>query len=63
LRQRPRPEVDRQLLRDQKLEILHEHNTEFDQDGNWRLRINSSGDLVLEVRSSGTWTIKDTWLA
>ncbi|MFW6126128.1 MAG: hypothetical protein ACOC58_03395, partial [Chloroflexota bacterium] len=49
------------LLREQKFEIVAEGNTRFDQDGNWRLVINSNGDLDLERRESGSWTTKATW--
>jgi hypothetical protein len=41
-----RPDEKRTLqkiLREQKLEIIAEGNTGFDQDGNWRLIIDSSG--------------------
>ncbi|MEA3374931.1 MAG: hypothetical protein U9R72_01835 [Chloroflexota bacterium] len=62
--QLPSPDEKRtlqKLLREQKLEIVAEGNTDFDQDGNWRLVINSSGDLDLERRESGSWTNKATW--
>ena len=49
------------LLQDQKLEIVAEGNTGFDQDGNWRLVIDSGGNLDLEKRVSGSWVNKDTW--
>ena len=46
----------RNLVTNAKLEIVADGNTQFDQDGNWRLRIDSSGHLVIEVRDSGSWT-------
>ena len=49
------------LLQSQELEIIASGNTAFDQDDNWRLRINSSGNLVLEKRESGSWINKHTW--
>lgn len=49
------------LLQSQELEIIASGNTAFDEDDNWRLRIDSSGDLVLEKRESGSWVNKKTW--
>lgn len=49
------------LLQDQKLEFIAEGNTDFDQDDNWRIMIDSSGDLVIEQRESGSWVTKATW--
>jgi hypothetical protein len=60
----PSPDEKRTLqkiLREQKLEIIAEGNTGFDQDGNWRFVIDASGNLNLERRGSGIWTTKDTW--
>jgi hypothetical protein len=60
----PSPDEKRtlqKLLREQKLEIVAEGNTDFDQDGNWRLVIDSGGNLDLEKRESGTWTTKAPW--
>lgn len=44
------------LLRvnDNKVEITPEGN-EVNQDGNWRFFIDSSGDLIIQKRVSGTW--------
>lgn len=53
----------RNLLANAELELVAPGNSGFDQDGNWRIRIDASGDLLLEVRSSGSWTQKDQWLA
>lgn len=50
----------RNLVDNAELELVAADNTAFDQDGNWRLRINGS-DLVIEVRSSGSWVQKDIW--
>ncbi|MFW6082642.1 MAG: hypothetical protein ACOC8C_01165, partial [Chloroflexota bacterium] len=47
--------------RQQKLEIVAEGNTGFDQDGNWRFVIDSSGNLDLDKRESGSWVNKHTW--
>ena len=38
-----------------ELEMVSSGNAGFDQDGNWRIRIDSAGDLVIEVRQSGAW--------
>jgi hypothetical protein len=46
-----------------ELELVADDNTGFDQDGNWRIRIDSSGDLVIEVRDSGSWTQQASWSA
>ena len=45
----------RNLLDNAELEFIQDDNTGFDQDGNWRIRIDSSGDLVIEVRMAGSW--------
>ena len=45
----------RNLLDNAELEFVQDDNTGFDQDGNWRIRIDSSGDLVIEVRTAGSW--------
>jgi hypothetical protein len=60
----PTPDEKRTLQkisREQKLEIIAEGNTGFDQDGNWRLVIDAGGNLDLEKRESGSWIAKDTW--
>jgi hypothetical protein len=46
----------RNVVKNAELELVADDNTGFDQDGNWRIRIDSSGDLVIEVRDSGSWT-------
>lgn len=43
-------------VNDQKLEIVADGNSDKDEDGNWRLFIDSSGDLIIQKRVSGTWT-------
>jgi hypothetical protein len=53
----------RNLVENAELELLAPGNTAFDQDGNWRIRIDPSGHLVIEVRSSGTWTQQAQWTA
>ncbi len=45
----------RNIVDNAELELVKDGNTAFDQDGNWRIRINSTGDLVIEVRDSGSW--------
>jgi hypothetical protein len=60
----PTPDEKRTLQkisRDQKLEIIAEGNTGFDQDGNWRLVIDAAGNLDLDKREAGSWVNKDTW--
>ena len=49
------------VVREQKLEIIADGNTGFDQDGNWRFVIDSGGNLDLDKRVSGSWVNKDTW--
>lgn len=46
------------LLVNAELELVASGNTSFDQDGNWRIRIDSAGDLVIEVRDSGSWVVE-----
>ncbi len=41
-------------VNDEKLEIIASGESDKDQDGNWRIR-ETSGDLVIEKRVSGTW--------
>ena len=36
-------------------ELIHPSNSTNGQDGNWRLRVNSTGYLVTERRESGSW--------
>jgi len=60
----PTPDEKRtlqKLLQDQKLEIIAEGNTDFDQDDNWRFVIDAAGNLDLEKRVGGSWVNKDTW--
>ncbi|KKL11191.1 hypothetical protein LCGC14_2548290 [marine sediment metagenome] len=42
-------------INDQKLEIIADGNTDKNENGNWRIS-ESSGDLIIEKRVSGTWT-------
>jgi hypothetical protein len=53
----------RNLLRNAEIELVADGNSGFDQDGNWRIRIDSSGDLVMEARDSGAWVTQATWSA
>jgi hypothetical protein len=41
-------------VNDQKVEIIADGNSDKDQNGNWRIS-ESSGDLVIEKRISGSW--------
>lgn len=43
-------------INDQKLEIIADGNSDKDEDGNWRFFVDSSGDLIIQKRVSGTWT-------
>jgi hypothetical protein len=43
------------------LKLVAEGNASFDHDGNWRIRIDSNGDLVIEVRESGAWVHEAKW--
>jgi len=45
----------RNVVDNAELELVADGNAGFDEDGNWRLRIDNSGDLVIEVRDSGSW--------
>jgi hypothetical protein len=51
----------RNLVRNAELELVADGNTGFDQDGNWRIRIDGSGELVIEVRDSGSWVQQAAW--
>lgn len=42
-------------VNDQKFEFVADGNKDKDEDGNWRI-VESSGDLVIQKRISGTWT-------
>ena len=41
-------------VNDQKMEIVADGNSNKNEDDNWRI-IETSGDLVIEKRVSGTW--------
>jgi hypothetical protein len=43
--------------------LVADGNVGFDEDGNWRIRIDSAGDLVIEVRDSGSWVQQASWTA
>lgn len=51
----------RNIVDNAQLELVHPDNTAFDQDDNWRIRINSSGNLVIEIRVSGAWSARATY--
>jgi hypothetical protein len=53
--------VLRNLAENAQLEFIASGNSGFDEDGNWRFRIDSNGDLVLEVRDSGSWVQQASW--
>ena len=42
-------------VNDQKIEIIADGNSDKNENGNWRLQ-ESSGNLIVEKRVSGTWT-------
>jgi hypothetical protein len=54
-------ETLRNLALNAELELVADGNVGFDEDGNWRIRIDSSGNLVIEVRSSGSWVEQASW--
>jgi hypothetical protein len=54
-------ETLRNLIQNAELELVAAGNTAFDQDGNWRLRINASGELVIEIRDSASWAQQASW--
>lgn len=43
-------------INDQRLEIVADGNSDKNKDDNWRFFIDSSGDLVIQIRISSTWT-------
>lgn len=43
-------------INDSRIELVLSTNDDKNQDGNWRITIDSSGDLLIENRISGTWT-------
>lgn len=51
----------RNLVQNAELELVADGNTGFDQDGNWRIRVDSNGDLVIEVRDAGSWDQQARW--
>ena len=42
-------------INDSRMEIVASGNSDKDEDDNWRIT-ESSGDLIIEKRVSGTWT-------
>jgi len=42
-------------INDNKVEIIPDANNK-DEDGNWRLKTDSSGNLIIQENISGTWT-------
>ena len=56
-------ETLRNLIQNAELELVPSGNTGFDQDGNWRLRIDNGRDLVIEVRDNGSWVPQANWAA
>ncbi len=51
----------RNLVGNAEIELVADGNSGFNQDGNWRIRIDGSGDLVIEVRESGSWVQQAAW--
>jgi hypothetical protein len=56
-------ETLRNLIHNAELELVADGNVAFDEDGNWRIRIDGSGGLVIEVRDSGSWVQQAKWEA
>ncbi len=42
-------------INDSKVETVSPTNKDKDENGNWRTRVNTSGDFVFEKRVSGAW--------
>ena len=53
----------RNLVQNAEIELVADGNSGWDEDGNWRIRIDSSGNLVIEVRDSGSWVQQAKWTA
>ena len=47
-------------VNDNKLEIVADGNSDKNEDDNWRF-IESSGNLLVQKRISGTWTTLETY--
>ena len=53
--------MPRALVQNREPELIADGNTGFDQDGNWRLRIDGRGDFVIEARDSRSWVRLANW--
>lgn len=53
----------RNQVENAEIELLAPGNRAFDQDGNWRICIDASGDLVIEVKDGGSWVQQAAWTA
>lgn len=40
--------------------IINPSNTSREEDGNWRMRVDGNGNLVMEKRESGSWIVYQT---
>jgi hypothetical protein len=56
-------ETPRNLVQNAELGLVAAGNAGFDRDGNWRVRIGGSGDLLIEARDSGSWLRLANWTA
>lgn len=46
-------------INDQKVEMVADGNSDKDENGNWRTRVNTNGDFVFEKRVSDVWVEAD----
>ena len=53
----------RNQVENAEIELVAPDNTGFDQNGNWRIRVDTNGDLIIEVRDSGSWVEQASWTA
>jgi len=53
----------RNQVENAEIELVAPGNLAFDQDGNWRIRIDAGGALLIEVRDGGSWVQQAAWTA
>ena len=53
----------RNQVENAQIELVADGNLGFDEDGNWRIRIDTNGDLLIEIRASGSWVQQASWTA
>jgi hypothetical protein len=51
----------RKFVENAEFELVADGNVGFNEDGNWRIRIDGSGDLMIEVRDAGSWVEQARW--